>query len=183
MLPNTCHMLSNNFHMLFKDYDTMICCVRNLICCVKFHNIWIAMYFSDAYSSFAPSSPFLSSWWQKDCLLCTHILVLQCSPSTSSRQPQTVYLLIVGSHYCVMRFAYALHMRQQNLVLFPCLYIEICFAITRKSGEIWRSGTSGMRKLWLLLCSCCMLSLAATRSLTSWWSDASVHVGLHVICL
>jgi len=35
-----------------------------------------------------------------------------------------MYLLIVGSHYCVMRFAYALHMRQQNFVLFPCLYIE-----------------------------------------------------------
>jgi len=24
-----------------------------------------------------------------------------------------------------MRFAYALHMHQQNLVLFPCLYIEL----------------------------------------------------------
>ena len=35
-----------------------------------------------------------------------------------------LYLLIVGSHYCVMRFAYALHMRRQNHVLFPCLYIE-----------------------------------------------------------
>jgi len=35
-----------------------------------------------------------------------------------------VYLLIVGSHYCVMRITYALHMRQQNLVPFPCLYIE-----------------------------------------------------------
>jgi len=34
------------------------------------------------------------------------------------------YLLIVGSHYCVMRFAYALHLRQQNSVPFPCLYIE-----------------------------------------------------------
>ena len=36
-----------------------------------------------------------------------------------------MYLLVVGSHYCVMRFAYALHMRQQNLVLFPCLCIEL----------------------------------------------------------
>jgi len=36
-----------------------------------------------------------------------------------------MYLLIVGSHYCVMRFAYALHMRQQNHVLFPCLYTEL----------------------------------------------------------
>jgi len=38
---------------------------------------------------------------------------------------RSIYLQIVGSHYCVMRFAYALHMRQQNLVLFPCLYIEL----------------------------------------------------------
>jgi len=36
-----------------------------------------------------------------------------------------MYLLIVGSHYCVVRFAYALHMRLQNLVPFPCLYIEL----------------------------------------------------------
>jgi len=36
-----------------------------------------------------------------------------------------MYLLIVGSHYGVMRFAYVLHMRQQNLVLFPCLYLEL----------------------------------------------------------
>ena len=35
-----------------------------------------------------------------------------------------MYLLIVGSHYCVMRFAYALHMRQQKFVPFPSLYIE-----------------------------------------------------------
>jgi len=35
-----------------------------------------------------------------------------------------MYLLIVGSDYCVMRFAYALHMRRQNLVLSPCLYTE-----------------------------------------------------------
>ena len=35
-----------------------------------------------------------------------------------------MYLLTVGSHYCVMRFAYALHMRRQNLVLSPCLYTE-----------------------------------------------------------
>ena len=35
-----------------------------------------------------------------------------------------MYLLIVGSHYCVMRFAYTLHMCQKNFVLFPCLQIE-----------------------------------------------------------
>jgi len=40
-------------------------------------------------------------------------------------QKSLLYLLIVGSHYCVVHFAYALHMRQQNLVPFPCLYIEL----------------------------------------------------------
>ena len=39
--------------------------------------------------------------------------------------PDDPYLLIVGSHYCVVHFAYTLHMRQQNLVSFPCLYIEV----------------------------------------------------------
>ena len=41
-----------------------------------------------SYSSFA----LFSSWWQNDCELCTHILVLQCSPSTSLRQPQTTHV-------------------------------------------------------------------------------------------
>ena len=35
-----------------------------------------------------------------------------------------MYLLGVGSDYCVMRFAYALHMRRQNLVLLSCSYTE-----------------------------------------------------------
>jgi len=35
-----------------------------------------------------------------------------------------MYLLIVGSHYCVMCFACALHMCRQNLVIFPCLYFD-----------------------------------------------------------
>ena len=39
--------------------------------------------------------------------------------------PSSMYLLIIGSHYCVMRFAYAMHMHKQNLVLVPCLYIEL----------------------------------------------------------
>jgi len=35
-----------------------------------------------------------------------------------------LYLLILGSHYCVMHFVHALHMRCQNLVLISCLYLE-----------------------------------------------------------
>jgi len=42
-----------------------------------------------------------------------------------TQNSKTLYLLIVGSYYCVMFFAYALHVRQQNLVLFPCLYIDL----------------------------------------------------------
>ena len=45
-----------------------------------------------SYSSFAPSSPFFSSWWQKNCQLFTLTHVLQGSPSTSSRQPQTTHV-------------------------------------------------------------------------------------------
>jgi len=48
--------------------------------------------------------------------------VLHQRRRVSPRRP--MYLLIVGSHYCVMRFAYALHMSRQNLVLFPWLYIQ-----------------------------------------------------------
>ena len=40
----------------------------------------------------------------------------------SPRRP--MYLLIVGSDYCVMRFAYALHVRRLNLVPLSCLYTE-----------------------------------------------------------
>jgi len=50
--------------------------------------------------------------------------VLHRRRRVSPRRP--MYLLIVGSHYCVVCFAYALHMHQQNLVPFPCLYIQWC---------------------------------------------------------
>ena len=49
--------------------------------------------------------------------------VLHRRRRVSPRRP--MYLLIVGSHYCVMHFAYALHMCRQNLVLFACLYIKL----------------------------------------------------------
>jgi len=48
--------------------------------------------------------------------------VLHWRHCVSSRRP--IYLLIVWLHYCVIHFAYALHMRWQNLVLFPYLYTE-----------------------------------------------------------
>ena len=78
-----------------------------------------------SYSSFAPSSPFCSSWWRKKCELFTHTLFHQCSPSMSSHQPQTTHVF-ADSRIALLcqRFAYVLHMCQQNLVPFPCWYIE-----------------------------------------------------------
>jgi len=54
----------------------------------------VTLLVCSSYSSFAPSSPFFSSWWQKDCGLFTHTLALQCSPTTlwRSRQPQTTHV-------------------------------------------------------------------------------------------
>ena len=54
----------------------------------------------------------------------THLFsnVLHRRRRISPRRP--MYFLIVESHYCVMRFAYALHRRRQNFVLLSCLYIE-----------------------------------------------------------
>jgi len=48
--------------------------------------------------------------------------VLHRRRRVSPRRP--MYLLTVGSHYCVMRFAYVLHMSRQNLVLVSFLYTE-----------------------------------------------------------
>jgi len=102
----------------YQKYSTVLILVLCLLCVTQLVCL--------SYSSFAPSSPFLSSWWQKyvsylHLHLFSNFLHRRCR--VSPRRP--MYLLIVGSHYCVMRFAYELHMRQQNLVPFPCLYIEL----------------------------------------------------------
>jgi len=63
----------------YRRYSTILILVLCLEC--------VTPLVCSSYSSFAPSSPFFSSWWQKYCELFTHTLVLQCSPSTSTRQP------------------------------------------------------------------------------------------------
>ena len=63
----------------YQKYSTILILVLCLLC--------VTPLVCSSYSSFAPSSPFFSSWWQNDCELFTHTLVLQCSPSTSSHQP------------------------------------------------------------------------------------------------
>jgi len=68
----------------YQKYSTILILVLCLLC--------VTPLGCSSYSSFAPSLSFFSSWWQKDCEISTHTLVLQCSPSTSSRQPQTTYI-------------------------------------------------------------------------------------------
>jgi len=85
----------------------------------------VTLLVCSSYASFAPSSNFFSSWWQKILrYLHIHLFsnVLYRRHRVSPIWP--MHLLIIGSHYCAMRFTYALHMHRQNLVLFPCLYIE-----------------------------------------------------------
>ena len=59
--------------------------------------------------------------------------------------------LIVGAHYCFMRFAYALHMRRQNLALFICLYIkpfELVIEITVGVGAACMLAYTCLQKKW-----------------------------------
>jgi len=72
----------------YQKYSTILILVLCFLC--------VTPLVCSSCSNFAPSSPFFSSWWQKDCELFTHTLVLQCSPSTSSRQPQTIHVFADG---------------------------------------------------------------------------------------
>ena len=65
----------------YQKYSIILIFVLCLLC--------VTPLVCSSLSGFAPSSPFFSSWWQKDCELITHTLVLQCSPLMSSRQTQT----------------------------------------------------------------------------------------------
>jgi len=88
-----CSLSRQRFHYYFyrsivswqyQKYSTILILVLCFLC--------VMPLVCSSYSSFAPSSPFLSSWWQRDFELFTHTLVLQSSPSTSSRQPQTTHV-------------------------------------------------------------------------------------------
>jgi len=68
----------------YQKYSTILIIVLCLLCVTPL----VCSY----YSSFAPSSPFISSWWRKDCGLFTRTLVLQCATSTSSCEPQTTHV-------------------------------------------------------------------------------------------
>jgi len=59
------------------------------------------------------------------------IYTYTCSPmfsidvvASAPDDPCICWNYFVGSDYCAMRFAYALHMHRQNLVLLSCLYTE-----------------------------------------------------------
>ena len=79
------------------------------------------------------------------------------------RPRRPIYLLIVGSDYCVMCFPYALHIRRQHLVLVSCLYTEP-FELVLKSSSATRlpatklfcsnvhSGAAALSASMMLLC-------------------------------
>ena len=82
----------------YQKYSTILILVLCLLC--------VTPLVCSSYSSFAPSSPFFSGWWQKNVsYLHIHLFsnVLHRRRRISNRRP--MYLLIVGSHYCVMHFA------------------------------------------------------------------------------
>jgi len=102
----------------YQKYLTILILVLFLLC--------VTPLVCSFYSSFAPSSPFFSSWWQKNCQLFTHTLVFQCSPSTSSHQPQTTHVFADNR---IVLLCHALRICAeyvtQNFVPFPCLYMEL----------------------------------------------------------
>jgi len=67
----------------YQKYWTSLILVLYLLC--------VSPLVCPSYFRFATSSPFSSSWWQKDCELFTHTLVLRCSPLTPLRQLQTIH--------------------------------------------------------------------------------------------
>jgi len=86
-----------------------------------------------------------------------------------------MYLLLVTSHYCFMRFAYVLHMRRQNLVLFFCLYIEPFELVIKSSSTAAprlpatklicsnvNSGAATLSTTMMLLCCCSLASSSFT---------------------
>jgi len=75
------------FHMVswqYQKYWTILILVLCLLC--------VTLLVCSSYSIFARTSSFFSSWWQNECNIFAHTLVLQCSPSTSLRQPQTTHV-------------------------------------------------------------------------------------------
>ena len=69
-----------------QKYSTILILVLCLLC--------VTPFVCSSYLSFAPSSPFFSSWWHMDCtsLIFTHTFVLQGSPSASLCQPQMTHV-------------------------------------------------------------------------------------------
>jgi len=105
-----CSLFRYRFHYYFylsivswqrQKFWTILILVLCLLC--------VTPSVCSSYSSFAPSSPFFSSWLQKVCELFTHTLVLQGFALTLSRQSHTTHvfadsrfgLLCHALHICV----------------------------------------------------------------------------------
>jgi len=105
----------------YQKYSTILILVLCLLC--------VAPLSCSSYSSVAPSDGLhLSSAADNKMIvsyLHIHLFsnVLHRRRRISPRRP--MYLLIVGSHYCVMRFAYAFHMATRILSFFPACILSL----------------------------------------------------------
>ena len=109
----------------------------------------------------------------------THLfsIVLHRRRRVSPRRP--MYLLKVGSHYYVMRFAYALHVHRQNLAILSCLHTEPFELDTEMAPRLpptksicsnVHSGAAALSASMMLLC-CSLASSSFTPRKSSFLSD------------
>jgi len=99
----------------YQKYSPILILVLCLVC--------VTPLVCSSYSSFAPSSLFFSSWWQKDCGLFTHTLVLQCSPSTSSCSPRRPNF---ATHSNVMFHSKVTSVFADSRIALLCHALRIC---------------------------------------------------------
>jgi len=111
----------------YQTYSTI------LILVLRLSIVCVTLLVCSSYWSFTPSSPFFRSWlgWHKDGGLFTYTLVLQCSPSTSSSQPQTTHVTVFADsriallchalHICVA------HAPPESCPSFLSVHLALCF--------------------------------------------------------
>jgi len=88
-----------------QNYSTILILVLCLLC--------VTPLVCSSYSSFAPSSPFFSSWWQRDCELFTHTCVCWCVSVKSDIRKSLQYMCVCASPYTCS------HIHQETITYSP----------------------------------------------------------------
>ena len=127
-------------HGYIKKYSTVLILVLCLLC--------VTPLVCSSYSSFPPSSPFFNSSWQKDCEVFTHTLVLLCSSSTSSRQPQTTRVSRMFPHIFLRGTESDAEMWRAYRVFRMREHTEVCKAVCPGGLIFWREYS---RRVYIIL--------------------------------